>query len=304
MWNLPSGDYAAGCARNMLDWIGQAVGEGLAAGHDTLFTAKNGSEWDLRYHAPAEFKQYMAEESHFVQPEADGEIDPRVKGWMERRPRPLHAQKTSVTALLRGAVLLADTEETPESKRKALHLDTLPQELPDFMMEKHLSAADRGTAAHKALGALDLHTLKQTAGKARIENIKEQLTRMQTCGQLSTEEAEVVDIADILGEAFQICPEIDLDVVGIVQQRLKGILAGVVEAMLGCFAEQDIPHGQVLHALVLFQNRILGFRQDAVKAAEYGHRQNHFAVLMGFVDSGQFIRNRPYQGGFFVHICT
>ena len=104
VWNLPSGDYAAGCARNMLDWIGQAVGEGLAAGHDTLFTAKNGSEWDLRYHAPAEFKQYMAEESHFVQPEADGEIDPRVKGWMERRPRPLHAQKTSVTALLRGAV--------------------------------------------------------------------------------------------------------------------------------------------------------------------------------------------------------
>ena len=198
VWDLPTGDYAAGCAKCMLDWIGQAVGEGLAAGHDTLFTARNGSNWDLRYHAPSEFRQYIAEESHFVQPDASGEIDARVRGWMERKPGKLHVQKTSVTALLRGAALVPDMEETPETKRKALHLDTLPQELPDFMMEKQLSAADRGTAAHKALGALDLTELSATVGPQRIEWIKKQLRHMQESGILTAEEAEVIDISDLI----------------------------------------------------------------------------------------------------------
>ena len=198
VWDLPTGDYAAGCAKSMLDWIGQAVNEGLTAGHNTLFTAKNGSEWDIRYHAPGEFRQYIAEEAQFVQPDLSGEIDPQVQKWMERKPLPLHAQKTSVTALLRGAVLLPDTEETPEMKRKALHLDTLPQELPEFMMEKKLSAADRGTAAHKALGALNLQQIRETAGAERIENIKKQLQEMIAGGQITMEEAAVVEISDIL----------------------------------------------------------------------------------------------------------
>jgi len=198
VWDLPTGEYAAGCAKSMLDWIGQAVGEGLNAGCDTFFTARNGSNWDLQYHNPAEFKAYTGETSHFVQPDTSGGIDARVRRFMERTRPPQHVQKTSVTALLRGAVLLPDQEETPESKRKALHLDTLPPELPAFMMEQKLSAADRGTAAHKALGALDISALRAVAGPERITCIRRQLADMQRAGTLTQEEAAVVDISDLV----------------------------------------------------------------------------------------------------------
>ena len=198
VWNLPTGDYAAGCARCMLDWIGQAVAEGLNLGHDTLFTARNGSNWDLRYHAPSEFRQYIAETTKFEQPDVSGAIDPRIVRWMERKPPRQHAQKTSVTALLRGEVLLSEEEETPETKRRALKLDTLPPEFPAFMQEQQLSAADRGTAAHKALGALHLPAICAVSGPQRIDEIRRQLLSLQESGVLSSEEAAVIDVRDLL----------------------------------------------------------------------------------------------------------
>lgn len=199
VWNLPTGDYAAGCARCMLDWIGQAVGEGLNCGHDTLFTARNGSEWDLRYHTPAEFRQALPGETPFVAPDLSGDIDERVRSWMERTWPRRHVQKTSVTALVRGDIWLSDEEETPESKRRALHLDTLPPELPAFLMENTLSAADRGTAAHKALGALDLNLLRNASGVQLIENVKNDLLRIFNSGIISKEEYEIIDIRDLVG---------------------------------------------------------------------------------------------------------
>ncbi|MBR5231515.1 MAG: UvrD-helicase domain-containing protein [Clostridia bacterium] len=198
IWNLPTGDYAAGCTKNMLDWIGQAVCEGLEIGHDTLFTARNGSEWDLRFHAPGDFRQSLPQSADFIQPDFKGDPHEDVRKRMERIPPKQHALKTSVTALLRGAVLMPDEEETPETKRLALKLNTLPPRFPEFMMEKKLSAADRGTAAHKALGALHLDEIRSTTGAKRIEAIKNQLLRMQESGELTPEEAEVIDISDIL----------------------------------------------------------------------------------------------------------
>jgi len=199
VWGLPTGDYAAGCARCMLDWIGQAVGEGLQVGHDTLFTARNGSEWDLRYHAPSDFRQALPGEKPFVAPDLSGDIDPRVRGWMERTWPRRHVQKTSVTALLRGGMWLNDEEETPETKRRALHLDTLPPELPAFLREETLSAADRGTAAHKALGALDIDALRGLSGPALIDAAKNNLLKLYNNGILSKEEYSVIDMSDVVG---------------------------------------------------------------------------------------------------------
>ena len=199
VWGLPTGDYAAGCARCMLDWVGQAVGEGLMAGHDTLFTARNGSSWDLRYHAPSSFRQSLPGESAFTAPDLNIDIDPRVRGWMERVWPRRHAQKTSVSALLRNSIWSQEEEETPESKRRELHLDTLPPELPAFLMEETLSAVDRGTAAHKALGALDLDLLRSVSGPERIIAVKNCLLQLQTNGILTKEEYEAIDIRDLIG---------------------------------------------------------------------------------------------------------
>ena len=195
VWDLPTGDYAAGCARCMLDWIGQAVGEGLAMGHDTLFTARGGSQWDLRFHTSAEFSQHLPCETQAALPDMTGAPDEKVCARMERKSTRGRALKTSVTALLRGSQLDENEEETPESKRKSLHMDALPPEKPPFMEEVRLSAADRGTAAHKALGALELAELKK-AQDVLIE-VKRQLNDLAARGILRGEEMEVVDARDV-----------------------------------------------------------------------------------------------------------
>lgn len=196
MRDMPEGDYAAGCARCMLDWVVQAVGEGLRTGRDTLFTAANGSLWDLRYHGSAEFSQRLPQEEKFSIPDLSEPPSADFCAQMARPPRQSQLQKTSVTALLRGAVWTEDTEETPESKRKALHLDTLPPELPPFLAGTQLSAADRGTAAHKALGALDLSLLR--GAEALPAAVNAQLAALAQRGVLTAEELSAIDPGDIL----------------------------------------------------------------------------------------------------------
>ena len=196
MRDMPEGDYAAGCARCMLDWVVQAVGEGLRTGRDTLFTAANGSLWDLRYHGSAEFSQRLPQEEKFSIPDLSEPPSADFCAQMARPPRQSQLQKTSVTALLRGAVWTEDTEETPESKRKALHLDTLPPELPPFLAGTQLSAADRGTAAHKALGALDLSLLR--GAEALPAAVNAQLAALAQRGVLTAEELAAIDPGDIL----------------------------------------------------------------------------------------------------------
>ena len=196
MRDMPEGDYAAGCARCMLDWVVQAVGEGLRTGRDTLFTAANGSLWDLRYHGSAEFSQRLPQEEKFSIPDLSEPPSADFCAQMARPPRQSQLQKTSVTALLRGAVWTEDTEETPESKRKALHLDTLPSELPPFLAGTQLSAADRGTAAHKALGALDLSLLR--GAEALPAAVNAQLAALAQRGVLTAEELAAIDPGDIL----------------------------------------------------------------------------------------------------------
>lgn len=184
VWDLPSGDYAAGCARCMLDWVGQAVGEGLFLGHDALFTARNGSQWELCFHNGTDFSQQLPGERAFSLPEGAVEVAADyLSAPPRRRPRVL---KTSVTALLRGGLPGEEEEETIETKRRALKLDTLPPELPDFMLQTRPRGADRGTAMHKALCALRTEA-----------DIAEQLATLQEQGVLSAEEARLIRLADL-----------------------------------------------------------------------------------------------------------
>ena len=196
MRDMPEGDYAAGCARCMLDWVVQAVGEGLGTQRDTLFTASNGSQWELCFHGSAEFSQRLPGEEKFVMPDLTQPPSQAFCDSMLPPARQTQLQKTSVTALLRGSVLSEEEEETPESKRKALHLDTLPPEFPPFLAGKQLSAADRGTAAHKALGALELSALRGADDLAAA--VRAQLSAMAKRGVLSDEELAAIDAGDVL----------------------------------------------------------------------------------------------------------
>ena len=183
-WSLPTGDYAAGQADCMLDWIGQALCSGLEDGQDRNFAAENGSLWALRWHNGAEFKQHLPAERAFAIPDGTGEVP---SDFLRVPPQPRHkVLKTSVTALVRGEIPGEDEEETIETKRRALKLDTLPQEFPNFMLQQETTGADRGTATHKALCALSMDA-----------PIPPQLDALQSHGTLTPEERALIRPRDI-----------------------------------------------------------------------------------------------------------
>ena len=88
-------------------------------------------------------------------------------------------------------------------------------------------------------------------------------------GDLTVELELLQNILDVLREAVQVVLEVGFDVVRIVQQMLKGELAGVVKCLAGSVAQQYISHGEIFHRLILLQHRVvLGVGQDAVEPAD------------------------------------
>src|SRR5699024_770171 len=97
-------------------------------------------------------------------------------------------------------------------------------------------------------------------------------------GDLAVKAELCQDVLDVLGEAVQVVAEVGLDVVGVIQQPLKGEPAGVVKGFARSLAQQNIPHGERFHLLELLQDCVLGISQDAVEPADHSQRQNHFSV--------------------------
>ena len=149
-------------------------------------TAQNGSLWELKWHNGADFKQHLPQEAAFTIPDSTGEVaEDFLSTPLRHRPRLL---KTSVTSLIRGGLPEENEEETIESKRRELRIENLPQELPDFMLDKPIRAADRGTATHKALCALDME-----------QPIAPQLDALMQRGTLTQEERALIRERDIAG---------------------------------------------------------------------------------------------------------
>lgn len=183
-WSLPEGDYAAGQAGCMLDWIGQALWAGLREGRDGLWTAENGSVWDIRFHNGASFRQSLPPEKPFTVPDWTGEVAP---DFLRLPPRSApRMQKISVTAVIRGGFRGDDEEETIQSKRRALQLEVPLKQVPDFMSEKKTSGADRGVATHKALCALDPE-----------RELQPQLEALLRRGYYTEEEYRLIRLSDV-----------------------------------------------------------------------------------------------------------
>ena len=183
-WSMPEGDYAAGQASCMLDWIGQALWEGLRAGSDTLWTAPNGSRWELCFHNGGSFRQSLPPEKPFVIPDGSGPVDPHYLRLPARRPA--HLQKISVTSMIRGGFRGDDEEETIESKRRALRKEIPLPEGPKFMLEKKTTGAERGVAAHKALCAMDPE-----------QDLEPQLRKLHRQGYFTDDEAGMIRLSDV-----------------------------------------------------------------------------------------------------------
>jgi len=202
-WQLPPGDYASACAKNMMEWIGQAIEPGLARGVDNLYTAENGSEWDIRFHMNTDYKQLPEDDGKFVLPVLCNDFNEEFGQRMHRTQKPHQPQKTSVTQMTHHLTPDPESPETAETKRHPVQTSPALPDRPAFMQEKKgLSAAERGTACHKVLGMMILENVKNIQDvdpRDRVLCVEKELDRMKGEGILTDEEYKVVKAEDIAG---------------------------------------------------------------------------------------------------------
>ncbi len=143
----------AGC---MLDWIVPAL-QIDAPEADLALTTANGSRWRVVLEPVARLED--APPTAFTPPEPEtGDVSPallRMLTAQETEGRPL---KVAVSALNKHPLTENDLEETPQKKRDVSR-ETLETH-PRFMQEHALTAAERGSAVHKALGLLPYDRLR------------------------------------------------------------------------------------------------------------------------------------------------
>ena len=110
-------------------------------------------------------------------------------------------------------------------------------------------------------------------------------------------EVEVIDnVLDIGREALQIGFKVDFHIVRISDQLCKIVVAGIIEIIARDAAQDTVP-GSTLHVLGIqllrhLYNGRFGL-QCVVKPLQYGHRQNHFAILMWLEQAHQMGGNLP-----------
>ena len=122
------------------------------------------------------------------------------------------------------------------------------------------------------------------------------------CGNVTVKLELFDNVPDVFGKALQVRPEIRLDMIRIIKKPLKSILACVIERMPRRFTKKHVFHLKSLYLVVFFEYCVLCVGKNAVKTADNRQRQNHFAIFVRLIHSGQLIGNRPDQGGFFVNI--
>ena len=187
----PSVAPEAGC---MLDWIVPALGVD-APEADQSFTAANGSRWRVTLE-PIERLQGEDEEQkvHYPQPET-GYVSPELERLLSAMMPEAQPLKVSVSTLTHRPVTEEDQEETPEKKRNVSR-ETLERH-PQFMQERVMTAAERGSAVHKALGLLPYEPLR-VAGTPDEALVEKLLDRLRANEQLTVQERKAVQAGQLV----------------------------------------------------------------------------------------------------------
>ena len=104
-WSLPQGDYAAGSASSMMDWVGNALWPALNEDNDLVWTAPGGSVWDIRWRTADSFVLPAPPPAHVRLPWPDPPTTPTP--FVPLPKVQVALQKISVTALMESARAVA-----------------------------------------------------------------------------------------------------------------------------------------------------------------------------------------------------
>lgn len=191
VWQLPAGDVAAAGANSMLDWVGQAVLPGLLSGENNTLIAENGAQWDICWEDADALVQQAPTEPLFVPSLEEGPVPELVERMMSRTDEARAPLKTSVSSIAKRYRAAEDEEETPAEKRNVSR-ETL-EDRPRFLREAGLTAAERGSAVHKALGCVPYQKMRG-ADEQRIVGALDALREKKL---LSATERQAVRASDL-----------------------------------------------------------------------------------------------------------
>ena len=195
-WGLPEGDYATSAAVSMLDWVCAPLYEPLESRLEGLYTAKNGSRFQISWVQAASLGQEAAGAAPAAL-EMPEDIQAPADLFAPLRPSLRIPQKSSVTALVRQGALEEDQEETPQVKRQELQPPRLVEPVLTSIAGERLTGAQRGAAAHKVLCALnprDYVGLQEGPQTAALEAALEGLLQKNLLSQAEHDSLRLPDL--------------------------------------------------------------------------------------------------------------
>ena len=207
-WLMPEGDLRVWEAHSMMDWVLQAVFDDLGLDALPEEGTVEGAPWRLSV-VPVE--EVKAAEAAPNRAEA-------LESWLSAAKAPAAGEaplwpaaapdsdrrvlKTSVTALsdqelFREPLALSQQEETEEDKREPVYI-TQPlrlggvPEVPAFLQEKRMSAAQRGTLMHRLLCLAPLERLRGLDIAAMAEELCRCADALSAQGCFTAEERAAI----------------------------------------------------------------------------------------------------------------
>ena len=194
-WYYPKGDFAAGSAKTMLDWVGNSLYPALKDMSDTEYIGEEDAVWNIYWHNEADIPTYSAKARKLRLPEIHPPSDEIIHRF-RRFEASTWQQKISVTSLIKREKWNIDDNEDETAKTKRIPISANIYK----RMEKKssgLSAVEKGQAVHKYLSQVDLDSINSSDNLYSV--LSKELKRLTSIGILQPIESESIDINAIKG---------------------------------------------------------------------------------------------------------
>ena len=194
VWRLPAGDAAAAGAGCMMDWVMQTVEPALDLENGAPYQTDNGAVFRVFRVNAAELAEDEGQKTAPAPAPDFGDYSQRTEKLLSRTLPESRPFKVSVSAIAKKRPEKEDEEETPETKRNVSRVQT--EDRPRFLQDSSMTAAEKGTAVHKALGLIDYSVLRgpQALSSALISG---ELDRLLAGRQLTQAERAVLRPEDL-----------------------------------------------------------------------------------------------------------
>ncbi len=235
-WSL-QGELGAGSAGCMFDFVAQSLYKYIETLKSDTYITRRNAVFDIRFMDVKDMPEQSALEKTKQAVLLDtAEQDNYILSMLQREPLSYVPQKTSVSAILKQEKEEKDEYETPVTKQNVSRETN--EALPQFLQEKKVTGADRGTLIHKAFGYLPYSA--QLTSSSFVYSALETLTKQNV---FSEEERALLPSAQIahfyqteIGQRALSSNLIKREWAFVMDSESGTVIQGVLDL---CFLEED-----------------------------------------------------------------